>query len=99
MFSNKYSEFRRPSVGSRRSTWLSRFAELLFGAIAKGTVVIAALPLIALEVLSGGMGASLSDLPATRRGWRNLFVAVLVILMIIVGGIYLFDPAQHQSRP
>jgi hypothetical protein len=93
MFSKKTPEFRRPSVGPQRSTWLSRFAERFFGAIAKGTVAIAVLSFFILEFFIVGMGhgASLIDLPATRRGWRNLFIVVLVIFIVVAGGIYLFD--------
>jgi ABC-type nitrate/sulfonate/bicarbonate transport system permease component len=64
-------------------------------------MAIAVLALIVLEVLSGSMGAgaNLIDLPATRRGWRNLIVVVLVMITVMAVGIYLFDPAGRQSRP
>lgn len=101
IFSNKHPEFRRPVVGPRRSTWPYRFAELFFGALAKATMVVALVTVIALEFLSGGsgMGASLSDLPATRRGWRNLFLVVFLIFIVIAGGIYLFNLVERHPRP
>lgn len=101
MFSNKHPEFRRPPVGPRRSAWPYRFAELFFGMLAKTTVAIAVLLLIALELLSGGSGTggSLSDLPATRRGWRNLLLAVFAIAVVIAFGIYLLDLTARHPRP
>jgi hypothetical protein len=94
MFSNKSPEFRRPRVGPHRSAWLARFLELFFGAVAKLTMVVALLVFIAIELLSGGTGAgaSLCDLPTTRKGRRNLFAIVVLIFIGIVGGIYLFKP-------
>lgn len=86
MFSRKHPEFRRPTVGPRRSTWLSHFAELFFGMLAKATMVIAALVVLALVLLSGG--AALSELPTTRRGWRNLLLVLLVILMAVAIGMH-----------
>ncbi|WP_152036635.1 hypothetical protein [Burkholderia pyrrocinia] len=92
MFSKKNPEFRRPTVGPRRSAWPYRFSELFFGALAKATMVFALLAVIALEVLSGGAGASASDLPSTRKGWRNLFLVIFLIFVVVAVGIYLFSP-------
>ncbi|MGU7776363.1 hypothetical protein ACV229_40215 [Burkholderia sp. MR1-5-21] len=100
MFSNKHPEFRRPAVGPRRSTWPYRFAELFFGTLAKATMVVALLLYIAVELFSAGTGAgtSISNLPTTRRGWRYLFLVLLLIFMLIVGYIYLFSPAWRHFR-
>ncbi|MGF6640592.1 hypothetical protein [Paraburkholderia sp. MM6662-R1] len=94
-----HPEFRRPPVGPRRSAWPYRFAELFFGTIAKATMVIAVLLLAVLEIFSGGAGGSLSDLPTTRRGWRNLLLVMLTILIVVALGIYFFAPkASHPHR-
>lgn len=90
MLSTKHREFRRPMVRPRRSTWPHRIAELCFGTLAKATMVIAALVVVALAALEGGV--FFSDLPTTRRGWRNLFLIILVAVMIIAIGIYLVQP-------
>ncbi|MGF6733106.1 hypothetical protein OKW50_005251 [Paraburkholderia youngii] len=90
-------EFRRPPVGPRRSTWPYRFAELFFGTIAKATMVIAVLLLVALEIFSGGTGGGIGDFPTTRRGWRNLLLVMLTILIVVALGIYFFPPMA--SRP
>ena len=90
MLSTNNPEPRRPSTRPRRPTWPHRIAEHFFGTLAKATLVIAALVVAALVVLEGGAG--FGDLPTTRRGWRNLFLAILVALMAIAIGIYLVRP-------
>ncbi|AOR70778.1 hypothetical protein BBJ41_25015 [Burkholderia stabilis] len=90
MFSKKNPEFRRPTVGPRRSTWPYRFLELFFGTLAKATMAVVFLALVALEVLSGGAGAT--DLPSTRKGWRNLLLVILLMFVVVAAGIYLFSP-------
>lgn len=50
-------------------------------------MVVAVLVFFALEALCGG--TSLNDLPTTRKGWRNLFIVVLVLLIVIATGVYL----------
>ncbi|MFL9875445.1 hypothetical protein [Paraburkholderia megapolitana] len=96
MFSNKHPEFRRPTVGPRRSTWPYRFAELFFGAIAKATMVIAVVFVAALALLSGETGG-VTDLPTTRKGWRNLLLFVLTIFVVIACGIYFFSRTTSPS--
>jgi hypothetical protein len=94
-----HPEFRRPPVGPRGSTWSYRVAELFFGTIAKATMIIAVLLLAALELLSGGTGGGLSDLPTTSRGWRNLLLVMLTILTVVALGICFFAPtASHPHR-
>lgn len=94
-----HREFRRPPVEPRRSTWPYRFAEMFFGTIAKATMVIAVLLLVALELFSVGTGGDIGDLPTTRRGWRNLLLVMLTILIVAALGIYFFAPtASHPHR-
>jgi hypothetical protein len=94
-----HPEFRRPPIGARGSTWPHRFAELFFGAIAKATMVIAVLFLVALAFLSGDTGGGVGDIPTTRRGWRNLLLVMLTILIVVALGIYFFSPtAGHPHR-
>jgi uncharacterized BrkB/YihY/UPF0761 family membrane protein len=95
-----HPEFRRPPVGPHRSTWPYRFAELFFATIAKATMVIAVLLLVALEFFSGGMGTGggLSDLPTTGRGWRNLLLVMLTILVVVALGIYFFAPTVSHPH-
>ena len=96
MFSKENPEFRRPLVGPRRSAWPYRFAELFFGTIAKATMVIAVVLLVVLNLLSGGAGM---DLPTTGKGWRNLLMLILAILIIVAIGIYFFSPMMSHPRP
>ncbi|MGF6840321.1 hypothetical protein QF001_004188 [Paraburkholderia youngii] len=60
-------------------------------------MVIAVLLLVALEIFSGGTGGGIGDLPTTRRGWRNLLLVMLTILIVVALGIYFFSPTA--SRP
>lgn len=96
MFSKENPEFRRPPVGPRRSAWPYRFAELFFGTIAKATMVIAVVLFVVFNLLSGGTG---TDLPTTGKGWRNLFIFILVILIVVAIGIYFFSPMMSHLRP
>jgi hypothetical protein len=54
--------------------------------LAKATMVIAALVALSLVLLSGG--TALNELPTTRRGWRNLLLVILAILIAIAIGIH-----------
>ncbi|SOE93175.1 hypothetical protein SAMN05414139_05948 [Burkholderia sp. D7] len=54
------------------------FAEVLFGGLAKGTMVVVGVAAVVLGVLGGG----LTDLPTTRKEWGYL---LLVILVAIIG--------------
>lgn len=75
-------EFRRPSVGPYRKTRFSRFLEIFFGVLAKGTKAVAILITIALCLLVEGSGIS-GGLPCTRRGWLVLLGTVLIITLLI----------------
>lgn len=53
-----------------------RFAEVLFGGLAKGTMIVAGIAAVVFGVLGGGLTA----LPTTRKGWGYFLLAVLVIV-------------------
>ncbi|WP_175665783.1 hypothetical protein ACN9MG_32410 [Burkholderia ambifaria] len=58
----------------------SKFAEVIFGGLAKGTLVVAAIIVAILAVLSGD-ASGLTDLPTTRKQWLYFLLVVLLVLM------------------
>ena len=65
-----------------RTPKIAKLAELLFGGLAKATIVVAGIVAVMLAVLGGGDG--LTDLPATRKQWCYVF---LFILAVVIGTI------------
>jgi hypothetical protein len=61
-----------------RTPKAARFAEVFFGGLAKGTMVVVGIAAVVLGVLGGG----LTDLPTTRKEWGYL---LLIILVTIIG--------------
>ncbi len=56
--------------------------EAAFGWVAKGTLVLAGLAMVALAALTGDVGG-LTDLPSTRKGWLYLLLIVVVAVALI----------------
>ncbi|WP_244132670.1 hypothetical protein [Burkholderia sp. BCC0397] len=50
--------------------------------MAKGTLVLAGLAMVALAALTGDVGG-LTDLPSTRKGWLYLLLIVVVAVALI----------------
>ncbi|KVL27055.1 hypothetical protein [Burkholderia sp. MSMB1835] len=75
-------DLRRPIAGPyRQSRWVAGL-EAAFGWVAKGTLVLAGLAVVALAALTGDVGA-LTDLPSTRKGWLYLLLVVVVAVALI----------------
>lgn len=76
----------------RRRLSAARIAEVGFGWLAKGTMIVAA---VAVVVLSGGTG--LADLPSTRRQWLAVAAIILLVLTGVVAYHYTFAvPSPKQ---
>ncbi len=65
-----------------RTPKAARHAEIFFGGLAKGTMVVVGVVAVVLGVLGGG----LTDLPTTRKEWGYF----LAIVLIAVVGLILF---------
>ncbi|WP_408625576.1 hypothetical protein [Burkholderia cenocepacia] len=76
-------DLRRPVAGPYRQSRWAAGLEAAFGWVAKGTLVLAGLAMVALAALTGDVGA-LTDLPTTRKGWLYL----LLILVVTVARIF-----------
>ncbi|MBR8068421.1 hypothetical protein SAMN05443026_5857 [Burkholderia orbicola] len=80
-------DLRRPVAGPyRQSRWAARL-EAAFGWVAKGTLVLAGLAMVALAALTGDVSA-LADLPSTRKGW-------LYLLLILIAAVALLFALHH----
>lgn len=62
----------------------SRIAEIGFGWLAKGTMVVAVAVAVVLCVMSDGSG--LSGLPSTRRQWLIL----LLLILLVIAGVFIY---------
>jgi hypothetical protein len=76
---------------SERAPKLARVVEIIFGGLAKGTMVLVGVAVIVLAVLSGGDG--LTDLPTTRKELGYFLLFVLVAIM----GIATFIGLKHRT--
>ncbi|MFL9861527.1 hypothetical protein PQR72_38330 [Paraburkholderia madseniana] len=101
MFSNKNPEFRRPTVGPRRSGSPYRLAELFFALVAKATMAIGVLVVVILAILGLATGSvdGFTDIPTTRKGWRNLLLVILALAIVVALGVYFFVPKMHHPHP
>ncbi|UXU91421.1 hypothetical protein [Burkholderia sp. S-53] len=75
-------DLRRPVAGPYRQSRWSAVLEAVFGWVAKGTMVLAGLGMVAMMALTGDLGA-LADLPTTRKGWLYLLLAVVVAVVLV----------------
>ena len=75
-------DLRRPVAGPyRQSRWAAALVAA-FGWVAKGTMVLAGLGMVAMMALTGALGA-LADLPMTRKGWLYLLLALVVAVALV----------------
>ncbi|MGU3781385.1 hypothetical protein [Burkholderia metallica] len=75
-------DLRRPVAGPYRQSRWAAVLEVVFGWVAKGTMVLLGLGVAALAVLTGDVSA-LTDLPTTKKGWLYLLLAVVVAVALI----------------
>ncbi len=75
-------DLRRPVAGPYRQSRWAAGLEAAFGWVAKGTLVLAGLVMVALAALTGEVGA-LTDLPTTRKGWLYLLLILVVTVALI----------------
>ncbi len=61
--------------------------EVAFGWVAKGTMVLAGLAVVALMALTGD-ASGVSDLPNTRKGWSYLLPVLIVVLALLFAFLY-----------
>lgn len=66
-----------------RTSRFAKFAEVLFGGLAKGTMALAAIILVVLAVLSGNFDG-LTDLPTTRKGWGYVLLVIVVVFIGVI---------------
>ncbi|WP_333994828.1 hypothetical protein [Burkholderia orbicola] len=90
-------DLRRPVAGPYRQSRWAAGLEAAFGWVAKGTLVLAGLAMVALAALTGDVGA-LTDLPTTRKGWLYLLLA-LVIAVALIFAIYHYWLRPTGMRP
>lgn len=91
---DNFDESIPPSRRIFRSRCLAtRFAEVGFRWLAKGTMVVAEIVVI---ILSGG----LVDLPSTRRQWSAFLAIILVMAAGVIAYCYLFPapPPRPQEN-
>ncbi|KVD47157.1 hypothetical protein WS89_08270 [Burkholderia sp. MSMB1072] len=75
-------DLRRPVAGPYRQSRWAVGLEAAFGWLAKGTLALAGLAVVALAALTGDVGA-LTDLPSTRKGWLYLLLIIVVAVALI----------------
>ncbi|WP_175779861.1 hypothetical protein [Burkholderia cenocepacia] len=80
-------DLRRPVGGPYRQSRWAAGLEAGFGWVAKGTLVLAGLAMVALAALTGDVSA-LADLPSTRKGW-------LYLLLILIAAVALIFALHH----
>ncbi|HFT8008396.1 TPA: hypothetical protein ACU9T0_000419 [Burkholderia cenocepacia] len=85
-------DLRRPVAGPYRQSRWAAGLEAAFGWVAKGTLVLAGLAMVALAALTGDVGA-LTDLPTTRKGWLYLLLILVVTVALI------FAVRYYRLRP
>ncbi|MGE8575589.1 MAG: hypothetical protein ACN6QT_10865 [Burkholderia contaminans] len=71
--------------------------EVAFGWVAKGTMVLVGLGMIALAALTGDVGA-LADLPTTKKGWLTLLLVVFALVVLIIA-VHHYCPWPRGARP
>jgi hypothetical protein len=75
-----------------RGPKLTKFAEVLFGGLAKGTMVAVGIAAVVLAFLGGGDG--LTDLPITRKEWGYFMLVILVVTI----GLASFISVRHLVK-
>ncbi|MGF6998478.1 hypothetical protein [Paraburkholderia sp. GAS32] len=74
---------------------------MFFVLVAKATMVIGVLVLVILAILGLATGSvdGSTDIPTTRKGWRNLLLVILALAIIVALGVYFFVPRMHHPHP
>ncbi|RQS85773.1 hypothetical protein [Burkholderia seminalis] len=90
-------DLRRPVAGPYRQSRWAAGLEAVFGWVAKGTLVLAGLAMVALMALTGDVGA-VTDLPSTRRGWLSLLL-ILVVALALIFTVYHYWLHPAGARP
>lgn len=97
MIFNRKAVFRRPRVGPKRQTRLSRYIEIAFVLIAKATLGLATVAFLAFCLLTEGAGAT--GHPTTRKGWAILIAITIFTAAIIVIFLYFVGNQSSQTSP
>lgn len=63
----------------------SRYAEVLFGGLAKGTMVVVGIVAVVLGITGGGV----TDLPTARKEWGYFLLLILIAIIGWIGFIEL----------
>ncbi|QTO20659.1 hypothetical protein [Burkholderia seminalis] len=90
-------DLRRPVAGPYRQSRWAAGLEAAFGWVAKGTLVLAGLAMVALMALTGDVGA-VTDLPSTRKGWLYLLL-ILVVALALIFTVYHYWLHPAGARP
>ncbi|WP_232428708.1 hypothetical protein [Burkholderia ubonensis] len=67
--------------------------ESLFGFVAKGTMVLAALIAVVLAILSGE-GLELVSPPTTKKGWMRLLLVLAAVIALVFAVFYFMEPGS-----
>ncbi|OXI84675.1 hypothetical protein CFB40_27090 [Burkholderia sp. AU31652] len=90
-------DLRRPVTGPYRQSRWAGALEVAFGWVAKGTMVLVGLGMVALAALTGDVSA-LVDLPTTKRGWFYLLLVVIGVVALIFA-VHHYWPWPSGVRP
>ncbi|AWV03622.1 hypothetical protein DM992_30905 [Burkholderia sp. JP2-270] len=85
-------DLRRPVAGPYRQSRWAAVLEAAFGWVAKGTMVLAGLAMVAVMALTGDLGGLTDLLPTTRKDW-------LYLLLILVVAVALIFAVRHYWLP
>ncbi|MBN3833888.1 hypothetical protein [Burkholderia sp. Ac-20344] len=90
-------DLRRPVAGPYRQSRWAAVLEVAFGWVAKGTMVLVGLGMVALAALTGDVSA-LADLPTTKKGWLTLLLVMIGVVALIFA-VYHYWPWPPDARP
>ncbi|WP_226201540.1 hypothetical protein [Burkholderia sp. AU30280] len=90
-------DLRRPVTGPYRQSRWAGALEVAFGWVAKGTMVLAGLAMVALMALTGDVSAP-ADLPTTKKGWLYLLLAMIGAVALIFA-VHHYWPRPPGARP
>ncbi|KWO25396.1 hypothetical protein DF118_14870 [Burkholderia stagnalis] len=81
---DRQPDLRRPVTGPYRQSRWAAALEYVFGLVAKGTMVLAVLIMVAISIITGDAGGIGSmPWPRTRKGrWRLLLVPALSVAIV-----------------
>ncbi|KVC77719.1 hypothetical protein WI75_15425 [Burkholderia ubonensis] len=86
-------ELWRPVAGPYRQSRWAAVLESLFGFVAKGTMVLAALIAVVLAILSGE-GLELVSPPTTKKGWMRLLLVLAAVIALVFAVFYFMEPGS-----